>query len=71
MIKVRKVNNEEVKPVQVQIDTRKVKGMDISTEAYANIFLCAKKKSGKTSAIFHMLKEFAGKDTTIYAFVST
>ena len=72
-VKLHKINNEIVKPCLNidQIDTRPVKGCDLFTEPYANIFLCAKKKSGKTMTTFHILKKCSNKETDIVVFSST
>ena len=53
-IRIHTINDEIIKPLPVEIDTRPVKGESICKEPYANIFLCAKKKSGKTLAIAHI-----------------
>lgn len=65
------INNEVIKPVKLPTDDRKIKGFNVCSEPYANIALVAKKKSGKSQAVFYMLKKCAGKNTKIYAFVST
>jgi hypothetical protein len=52
-------------------DDRPVKGEKLFPEAYGNIFLCAKKKSGKTVVISKIIKECCGKNTKVVAFVST
>jgi hypothetical protein len=72
-IKVKTINSETVKaiPPPKGLDLRPVRGSSLIPECYANIFLCAKKKSGKTSVIFKLLKGCVGKNTTIIAFVST
>jgi len=69
----KKINNVQVKKVQLHEveDHRPVKGADLFEEIYANIFLCAKKKSGKTSTIYKIVKECMGKKTKVIAFVST
>ena len=75
LIRIDTINDEVVKPIPQyaggNLDTRPVKGAQICSEPYANIFLVARKKSGKTSAVFKILKECAGRDTKIIAFVST
>lgn len=40
-------------------------------ELYGNIFLVARKKSGKTSVIWKILKSCSNKDTNIVLFAST
>ena len=58
MISLKQINNQYVKAIPIpDEDTRPIKGYDICEEVYANIFLCARKKSGKTSALFKILKE--------------
>ena len=72
MITLKQINNQYVKAIPLpEIDPRPVKGYDICQEIYANIFLCAKKKSGKTSALFKILKECATKKTVIIIFCRT
>lgn len=72
-ISLNKINNQLVKPVRFLGggDSRPLKGAELFNEAYANIYLNAKKKSGKTNVIFKIIKECAGKDTVVIAFVST
>jgi len=69
----KKLNNETVGeiPLKKPKDTRPVKGWKLFPEMNANIFLCAKKKSGKTSTIYKILQKCCGKDTKIIAFCST
>lgn len=69
----KKLNNEVVKtvPLLEAIDTRPVKGAALFPEIYANVFLCAKKKSGKTSAVYKIVKKCAGPKTKIVVFCST
>src|SRR4051812_13380616 len=73
MISLNQINNQRVRAIQIpsSLDKRPIKGYDICEEIYANIFLCAKKKSGKTSALFKIMKECAIKKTIIIVFCST
>ena len=68
-----KINDVMVKKVPLlrTEDKREIRGSDLFGEIYANVFLCAKKKSGKTSTIYKIIKECTGRDTKIIAFVST
>lgn len=68
-----RVNNQVVRaiPQTGGGETRPILGADLFPEPYANIFLCAKKKSGKTSTVYHILKNCVGKNTKIYIFCST
>lgn len=72
MISLRQINEQVVRAIPIpDEDRRPIKGYDICEEVYANIFLCARKKSGKTSALFKILKECAGRKTVIIVFCST
>lgn len=72
MISLKQINSKYVKAIPIpDEDTRPIKGYDICEEVYANIFLCAKKKSGKTSALFKIIKECVVRKTIIYIFCST
>lgn len=74
MIKYKQLNNISVKAIPqigAGVDTRPIKGFNLFPEIYANVFLCAKKKSGKTSVIYKIIKSCATKDTHIISFVST
>ena len=70
---VTKLNNEVVTviPSKTPKDTRPVKGWKLFPEMNANIFACAKKKSGKTLTIRHILRKCCGKDTKIIVFCAT
>jgi hypothetical protein len=72
MIKIKKINKEIVKPIPIQcVDPEKIKGYCLFPDLYCNVFLVARKKSGKTSAIFKILKTCVGKKTEVYIFAST
>jgi hypothetical protein len=69
--KTERVSN---KTVQASADIKKdlkVKGADWFAEPYSNIFLLAKKKSGKTTVIENILKHCSGKNTKFIFIVST
>ena len=76
MITLRQVNNQKVKPIVIKgindnEDKRPIKGSKLFPELYANIFLCAKKKSGKTVVASKIIKECSTRDTTVIVFCST
>lgn len=71
-IKKIKINDEIVKPVDLPVITpNKLKGYDLFTILYSLIFLIAKKGSGKTVTLFHILKKCINKDTKVIIFSST
>jgi molybdopterin-guanine dinucleotide biosynthesis protein len=72
MLSVQRINNTKVKPVKLQtLDKSMIKGGDMFEELYANIFICAKKKSGKSTVVFNILKKCVGKDTRIVIIAAT
>jgi hypothetical protein len=72
-IKVKTINKETIKPIPLsgKQDTRPILGEALFPEIFANIALIAKKKSGKTTALHHILKRCAGRDTHVIFFCST
>lgn len=58
----KRINDLCVKPIKLTtvLSPDHIKGYEMFSEIYSNIFLCAKKKSGKTNALFSILKECAG-----------
>jgi hypothetical protein len=72
MIKLKQINNEIVKPIKLQtLDIKKIKGHCVLPDPFCNVFLVAKKRSGKTNAIFKILKSCANKYTSVIIFAST
>ncbi|MGH7239314.1 MAG: hypothetical protein ACREHG_04515, partial [Candidatus Saccharimonadales bacterium] len=73
IVSTRKVNNLKVRriPLPGEEDKRPIKGYELCCHLYANIYLCAKKNSGKTTVIYNIIDRCAGRDTTVIAFVST
>jgi hypothetical protein len=69
-IKEIKLNDVVIKPIPKVKNDQKVKGMSLF-DLYCNIFICAKKNSGKTTTTFKILKECCGKDTNVIVFCST
>src|SRR5690606_21771674 len=72
-ISIKKINNEIVTavPLSKAEDKRPVLGASLFSEPFANIYLNARKKSGKSSVIYNIIKKCANKNTTVVAFVST
>lgn len=74
VISKRRINKHRVAPIKGKgkVDERPVLGADLFPEVYAQIFICAKKKSGKTVVIQDIIKECADpKQTSVIAFCST
>ena len=72
MIKEEKLNNISVKPLVVaNTDTSKIKGADLFPSLYYNLFICSKKRSGKTSLINTILQKCTDKKTIFFIFCPT
>lgn len=72
MINVKQINKIKVLPIPHHAPKpEEILGYDLFEEIYSNIFLCAKKNSGKTCAIFTILKNCINKNSTVYIFAST
>lgn len=72
MFRTQRLNNEViVPPVNTEFDVKRVKGYQLFPEAYANIFCCARKQSGKSSTIFHILKKCTSTPTKLWIFCGT
>lgn len=64
-IKLKTINDAKISKVKtVDIKNVEIKGYDYFSEPYANIFLLAKKKSGKTTLIYNILKNCGLKNYT-------
>jgi hypothetical protein len=73
-MQTKKIHNKTVKTIPLGPagrDERPVRGSDYIETCFANVMLCAKKNSGKTTVIYNILKACAGPKTTIVAFVAT
>ncbi len=75
MIRLHKINNEKVLPIKYidesTLDKRPIKGESLFEEIYANIFIVAKKKSGKTTVINKIVKGCVTPETTVLVFSAT
>jgi len=75
MIKIKKINNNTVQAVPIEAtnkeDLKPIKGADIFGEIFCNCFCLAKKKSGKSTLMYKIVKETCDPRTKVFAFVST
>lgn len=69
---IKKINDVEIRPVPLQkLDKKDILGSELFDEIYSNIYLCAKKKSGKTSVIYNIIKRCVDKNSAVFVFCST
>lgn len=72
MIRTTKINDTTVKPIRLpKIPKNMVKGGDMFPNIYSNIFILARKGSGKTTVIANILNQCMGKDTRLFIFAAT
>lgn len=73
MIKTKRINNFKVSKIRHKNNNnnKKIKGGNLLPNVYSNMFIVAKKNSGKTTCIFNILKKIADRDTIFNFFVST
>ena len=67
------INKVKIKPIVNNIteEITDVKGKELFPNNLSNIFICARKRSGKSSLIGNILKKMADKRTTVIIFSST
>jgi hypothetical protein len=71
-IELKRINQEKVTPIKFDnVNKKPSKDANICSEIYSNIFICSKKKSGKTVLIYNMIKKCIDKDTKVIIFAST
>ena len=72
-MKVKEINEFVVKPIPVKkLDKNDIVGGELFEEIYSNIFICAKKKSGKSTVIYNIIKKCTDKNTVgVIVFCST
>jgi len=72
-VHLKTINKKIVKVPKVlkKKEKRALLGEEIFPEPYPNIFICAKKKSGKTVVIYNTVKARVGPNTSVIAFCST
>ena len=71
-INIKTLNNETIKVIPVKkTNLKDIKGFDIIPMLYANIFICAQKRSGKTNLIQKILESCIDANTKVIVFAST
>ena len=69
---LKKINDVSVKKINLPtVDISKIKGFEFIPTLYTTIFICARRKTGKTTIINTLLKNLTNKETTVIFFVGT
>jgi len=72
MIKEETLNKVKVKPLIIhKPDTNTIKGSELFPSLYYNLFICSKKRSGKTSLINTIIQKGTDKRTIFFIFCPT
>jgi len=71
-ISVKKLNDIKVSRLQIpHVNIKETKGWKLFPEIYSNIYIVARKRSGKTNLVYNVIKKTTDKDTEIHIFCST
>lgn len=71
-LKTKKISDFKVPVLKLQqANGEQVKGKELFANPYSNIFILAKKKSGKTNLINAIIRKTINKNTAVHFFVST
>lgn len=71
-IKIKTINGETIEPIEIKHPEKdQIKGYSLFPEIYANIFLVAKKKSGKSTTIYNIVKKCTDNKTKFVIIAST
>jgi len=72
-ITLKKINDKVIKPVKTMDlkDIRPIRGKELFPSTYANVGIIARKRSGKSTVVFNIVKARAGLNTKVIVFSST
>lgn len=69
--KINKISNHGMQNNTSHLSPDKILGYDLFPEIYSNLFLVARKKSGKTSTIYNIIKHCCNKESNVIVFCAT
>ncbi len=71
-MKVKKLHTVQLEVIPAPVyDKTNILGYDLIPLMFANIFVCGRKGSGKTTVVFNLLKNCTDKDTKVIIFANT
>ena len=69
-MQTKEINDIKIKPVvHLALESHEILGYDYFPTLYSNIYICSKRKSGKTTLIYNILKIVLISDQTLFSFV--
>jgi len=71
-MQTKEINNIKIKPVvHLALESHEILGYDYFSTLYSNIYICSRRRSGKTTLIYNILKHCVNKRTNVVFFCST
>ena len=71
-MQTKEINDIKIKPVvHLALESHEILGYDYFSTLYSNIYICSKRKSGKTTLIYNILKNCTNKRSNVVFFCST
>jgi hypothetical protein len=71
-METKEINSIKIKPVvHLALEPTEILGYDYFPTLYSNIYICSKRRSGKTTLIYNILKHCVSKRTNVVFFCST
>jgi len=68
----KEINKISIKPVvHLALESHQILGYDYFPTLYSNIYICSRRRSGKTTLIYNILKHCVNKRTNVVFFCST
>ena len=71
-MQTKEINNIKIRPVvHLALESHEILGFDYFSTLYSNIYICSRRRSGKTTLIYNILKHCVNKRTNVVFFCST
>ena len=71
-MQTKEINKISIKPVvHLALESHEILGYDYFPTLYSNIYICSRRRSGKTTLIYNILKNCVNKRTNVVFFCST
>jgi len=71
-MQTKEINKITIKPVvHLALESHEILGYDYFPTLYSNIYICSRRRSGKTTLIYNILKHCTSKRTNVVFFCST
>ena len=71
-MQTKEINNIKIKPVvHLALESHEILGYDYFSTLYSNIYICSRRRSGKTTLIYNILKHCVNKRSNVVFFCST